>query len=179
MSEEPISNFNKDPNTLYLVSVGRLTPQKGFDTAIGICKELIDTGQNVKWYIVGEGEQRKELEKKIVENNLENNFILVGADVNPYRWIKMCDVYVQPSRFEGYGITVAEAKTMNKKIVASDIPEFEELLGDYSNGITAEYENFSKQILCSYKKDFVTFDPLIEENQIKNLYMLIEEKNER
>lgn len=179
MSEEPILNFKKEPNTMYLVSVGRLTPQKGFDNAIEICSKLINEGQNVKWYIVGEGEQRQELEKKISENNLENNFILVGADVNPYRWMKMCDVYVQPSRFEGFGITVAEAKAMNKKIVAAHIPEFEELLGDYPNGITADYENFSKQILCFYKRDSVTSDPLIEENQIKNLYMLIEEKNER
>lgn len=140
LSQEKIINNKLDKNSIKIVSVGRLVKQKGFDQAIIICKKLVENNINIQWYIIGEGEERNHLESLIKGYQLENNIFLVGADTNPYKWINIADIYVQPSRFEGYGITVAEAKTLNKPIVASDIPEFRELL-DNDKGLLSKNIN--------------------------------------
>ena len=168
LSREKITNNKLDKNSINLVSVGRLVKQKGFDQAVLICKKLIGTNPNIHWYIIGEGKERTNLEALIKENKLENNFFLIGADTNPYKWINIADIYVQPSRFEGYGITVAEAKSLNKPIVASDIPEFRELLND------------DKGLLSKNMDDFViNIEKLIKDKKLKTKLIanLKQEKN--
>lgn len=139
LSKRKIDNYSIKKDCTNIVSVGRLVNQKGFDIAIEICKKLVEEGININWYVIGEGCERNKIENLIYKYKLENNFFLVGSDSNPYKWIKIADIYVQPSRFEGYGITVAEAKTLEKMIIASNIPEFEEQLkngkGIIANGI--------------------------------------------
>lgn len=156
LSQEKIINNKLDKNSIKIVSVGRLVKQKGFDQAIIICKKLVENNINIQWYIIGEGEERNHLESLIKGYQLENNIFLVGADTNPYKWINIADIYVQPSRFEGYGITVAEAKTLNKPIVASDIPEFRELLSN------------EKGLLSKNINDFVTnIEKIINDKKLK------------
>lgn len=156
LSQEKIINNKLYKNSIKIVSVGRLVKQKGFDQAIIICKKLVENNINIQWYIIGEGEERNHLESLIKEYQLENNIFLVGADTNPYKWINIADIYVQPSRFEGYGITVAEAKTLNKPIVASDIPEFRELLSN------------EKGLLSKNINDFVTnIEKIINDKKLK------------
>lgn len=114
-----------------LVTVGRLVEQKGYDQAIEVCAQLVKRGVDLVWYAVGEGPERPALERKIQQAGLSERFILAGAQTNPYAWMGRADVYVQPSRFEGFGITVAEAKVLGLPIVCSDIPEFREQLEGY------------------------------------------------
>ena len=99
---------------------------------------LVDNGYHIRWYVVGAGPEEEKLKKKIIENSLQERFILLGAQKNPYKWMKNCDVYIQPSRFEGFGITVAEAKALAKPMVVSGIPEFREQIIDEWNGYLAE-----------------------------------------
>lgn len=167
LSKEEIENYEFDKDSINIVSVGRLVKQKGFDIAINICKRLVEKNINVKWYIVGEGEEQNTLTNSIKQNNLENNFFLVGSDTNPYKWMSIADIYVQPSRFEGYGITVAEAKALNKPIVASNIPEFEELLGSDRGLLASNEEDFTDKII-----------ELISDSDLKNklIYKLKNEK---
>ncbi|MCW5198038.1 glycosyltransferase [Clostridium perfringens] len=61
--------------------------------------------------------------------------MLLGSKSNPYPYIKSCDIYVQPSIWEGFGITVSEAKILNKPIVVSDIPEFIEQIENNKTGL--------------------------------------------
>ena len=143
LAEEKIENYNIEKNYINIVSVGRLVYQKGFDIAIEVCKKLKEENVKIRWYVIGDGEEKNNLKKKIKEYNLENIFYLVGADVNPYKWMNIADIYIQPSRFEGYGITVEEAKCLTKPIIASDIPEFRELLND------------NKGLLCSTVNDYI------------------------
>lgn len=147
MSKMKIDGVKKNEKEVTLVSVGRLVKQKGFDIAINVCKKLIDKNIDIKWYVVGEGPEKENLKKKIGQYNLDNNFILVGSDINPYRWMNIADVYVQPSRFEGYGITVAEAKVLNKPIVASDIKEFDELLSNNRGILAKDEDDFVESII--------------------------------
>lgn len=154
MAEEEIEEFSScNPNTIKIVTVGRLTLQKNIDGAIDILDGLRKNGLDAEWFVIGEGEEHVNLEQKIKSHNLESKFHLLGSKVNPYPYMKKCDIYVQPSRWEGYGITVAEAKTLGKPIVASDIPEFNEQLIDGVTGRIAKTEEDFVSIITELVKE--------------------------
>lgn len=123
---------------LFLLSVGRLVNQKGFDMAVEACKILINRELKFKWFVIGEGNQRQLLEDKIRKNKLEDIFILLGAKSNPYPYFKACDIYIQPSRFEGFGITIAEAKMFNKPIVATNFDAVRLQITNNINGLIVD-----------------------------------------
>lgn len=125
--------FGDDYNIL---TVGRLHEQKGIDIAIKTAKVLRDKGMPFKWYVIGEGPEHKKLQKMILKLKLEDQFYLLGRKDNPYPYIKQCDLYVQPSRHEGYAITLVEARTLCKLILTSNIPSCKEQIQDRMNGYT-------------------------------------------
>lgn len=110
-----------DDNNLHLVTVGRMTKEKGPDIAVEVCKKLCDRRMPVKWHWVGDGNQREAIEQKVQEYGLQKRFIFEGNQVNPYPYIKSADVYVQPSYYEAYSTTVTEAKILRKLIVVTDV----------------------------------------------------------
>ena len=110
--------ISKDEN--YLLSIGRLDTQKGFDIAIQAVKLLVERGVAVKWYIIGEGPERKNLEALLLTFGLSNHVILLGLKKNPYPYLKNALLYVQPSRFEGKSIALDEAKILCKPILVTD-----------------------------------------------------------
>ena len=96
LSNETQSTGIKSDN-ISILSIGRLHPQKGFDLAVDACEVLIKKGFNVKWYVIGEGNERKSLEVKIAEKNLSQNFYLLGLKENPYPYLKEATIFVQSS----------------------------------------------------------------------------------
>ena len=132
ISLEEVDIKHKD---VTLVSVGRLSYQKGFDMAIEACKILVNTGCDIKWYVLGEGEERIKLEEMIKENNLQDRFILLGVKENPYPYIRQANIYVQPSRFEGKSIAVDEAKILNKAIVVTNFSTAKDQIENEVNGL--------------------------------------------
>lgn len=145
--------FQDDFGGIRILTVGRLALEKGQDIAIRVLAKLIDAGYNIKWYCVGEGSSRTKYEKLIKEYNLEEKFILLGADPNPYSYIDQCDIYVQPSRHEGYCITLAEARCLNKPIVTTDFAGAREQIKDGETGLIVKvkeeeiYDGVKKLIL--------------------------------
>lgn len=103
-----------------LLSVGRLTAQKAFEVSVDSMKRLKDAGKNVRWYVLGEGDQRKKLQEQIDALGLTEDFILYGAVNNPYPFMKQADIYVHASRFEGKSIAIQEAQILGKPMVVSD-----------------------------------------------------------
>lgn len=103
-----------------LLSVGRLTAQKAFEVSVDAMKRLKDAGKNVRWYVLGEGDQRKKLQEQIDALGLTEDFILYGAVNNPYPFMKQVDIYVHASRFEGKSIAIQEAQILGKPMVVSD-----------------------------------------------------------
>lgn len=99
-----------DKKYLKILSIGRLDIDKGFDIGIKVINLLVKNGYYIKWYIVGEGNQRGLLETIISNYNLRDKIVLLGEKTNPYPYLADCDIYFQPSRNEGYGIAVAEAR---------------------------------------------------------------------
>jgi glycosyltransferase involved in cell wall biosynthesis len=105
---------------------------------------------------LGEGPSRKEYEKLIKEDNIQNKFILLGSDPNPYPYIDQCDIYVQPSRHEGYCLTLAEAKCLNKPIVTTNFTGAEEQIINENTGLIVNINEF--EIYNAVKKLIINRD---------------------
>ena len=103
-----------------ILSVGRLTWQKAYDVAIEAMKILKDKEYQIRWYVLGEGDQRKKLEKKIKKLDLQDDFRLLGAVDNPYPYYVQTDLYVQAGRYEGKSIAIQEAQVLGCAVIASD-----------------------------------------------------------
>jgi glycosyltransferase involved in cell wall biosynthesis len=123
MSEGNVTNPMLFDTRFKLLTVARLSHAKGIDQAVKALKILIDKGiRDIVWYVVGYGGDEDFIKKLIAQNNLENSFILLGKQTNPYPFIKACDLYVQPSRYEGKAVTVTEAKVLGKPILITNYP---------------------------------------------------------
>lgn len=118
MSElEP--EFKLDVPHLKLLTIGRLDHQKGYDIALEAARLLKERGILFTWYVLGKGGLYDEIKQTIQKYGLEKEFILLGITANPYPMIKQCDIYVQTSKFEGYGLAIAEARMLNKPVVTT------------------------------------------------------------
>ena len=137
MSEQGQS-YNDNYTGLRILTIGRLANQKGYDIALEACKILKEKEIEFKWYSLGIGPLKEEIEKYINENNLENNFKLLGVKSNPYPFIKDCDIYVQTSRFEGFGIAIAEARMLNKPVVTTRFDAVYNQMKDRKNGLVVD-----------------------------------------
>ncbi|MEY2192750.1 glycosyltransferase [Neobacillus sp. BF23-41] len=135
--------YNKNNNEIIILSIGRLHFQKGFELAIEACKILVDKGYNIKWNIIGEGEERKKLESIIKLNKLEDHFNLLGLKANPYPYLKQADIYAQTSRFEGKSIAIDEAKILNKPIIVTNFSTAKDQITNGIDGVIAEMNSNS------------------------------------
>lgn len=117
-SDETIE-INKD--SFLILTVGRLTKEKGAELAVNVCKKLVDNGLNIKWYWVGDGNQTIYIKQLINKFELGDVFYLLGNKKNPYVYMKQCDLYVQPSKYEAYCTTTNEARILNKPVVTTDV----------------------------------------------------------
>lgn len=164
MSNKEVA-FDDKFDGIKIVTVGRLSKEKGQDLAINALSKLINDGYKVRWYCVGEGNARGEYEKLIKEKELEDNFILLGANPNPYPYIKKSDIYVQTSRHEGYCLTLAEAKCLCKPIVTTNFIGAYEQINDKVNGFIVEQNE--NEIYEKIK--FIIDNNYIRDNFISNL----------
>jgi glycosyltransferase involved in cell wall biosynthesis len=121
-----------------VLTIARLTNEKGIDTAIRAAEILKRNGLEFTWFVLGEGSERKEYEQLIAEKRLNGSFVLLGYVTNTSKYLQHCDVYVQPSRHEGYGLAIAEARILGKPIVASDLSAVREQLQDGETGLLCE-----------------------------------------
>lgn len=112
--------FTDDFQGIRLLSVGRLTAQKAFEVSVEAMKLLKEQGEQVRWYVLGEGDQRKKLEELVKTLGLEEDFLMPGAVSNPYPYMAQADIYVHASRFEGKSIAIQEAQILGKAMVVSD-----------------------------------------------------------
>ena len=113
----------RQTDKISLLSIGRYSEQKNYDNVPDICKRLINkTKLNINWYIIGYGGDEALIRQKIKEAGMEEHVILLGKRSNPYPYIKACDIYVQPSRYEGKSVTVREAQMLCKPVVVTNYP---------------------------------------------------------
>ncbi len=130
--------YEDDFKGIRILTIGRLDNLKGYDIALAACKRLKNNNINFKWYILGTGPQKNEIEKWIEDNNLKENFILLGVKSNPYPFIKSCDIYVQTSKSEGFGLAIAEARMLNKPVVTTKFDAVYNQMVHRKNGLVVD-----------------------------------------
>lgn len=133
-----VSDIMNEQNVL--LTVGRLVEQKGYDIAIKTALLLKEKNILFKWYFIGDGDKKEEMEELIRKFKLQNEVILLGRKDNPYPYMKKCTLYVQPSRNEGYPVVIVEARALGCVIVASDIPSIGEQIIDGVNGYLVQLD---------------------------------------
>lgn len=118
-----------------LLTVGRLCSDKCQDMIPKVARMLLDAGYDIHWYLVGDGPLRHLIEIECSKQNVADRVILLGSKENPYPYMKACDIYVQPSKLEGWGLTVQEARILQKATIVSPLPVMYEQIHDYKTGI--------------------------------------------
>lgn len=160
-----LSEKKIDENTLFdnkdikILTVARLHSEKGVDRVVEVCKKLKDDGKKFKWYIVGFGYQENELKIRAKELGIGDNFYILGKKVNPYPYFKKCDIYVQPSRYEGKAVAITEAKIFNKPIIITDYNSARDQIENNKTGLIIE--NSIEGIFNGVKT-------IIENNELRN-----------
>ena len=164
-----LQNVDKEirhEGTITLLSVGRFSDAKNYDNVPDICKRLInETKLNIKWYIIGYGGDEALIRKKIKEAGMEEHVILLGKRSNPYPYIKACDIYVQPSRYEGKSVTVREAQMLCKPVVVTNYPTAPSQIRSGIDGVIVPMDNEG----CAHGLAEVICDKSLQERIIAHL----------
>ena len=123
-AEEETVSLCQDGSAVCLLTIGRFSHPKKMEEIPAICRRIVDMGVDVRWFIIGYGSETIEsvVRENIKKEHVDDNVILFGKKNNPYPYIKACDIYVQPSRYEGKSITVREAQILCKPVVVTDYP---------------------------------------------------------
>ena len=179
-AEEKI-DFSFDNKQINFLTVARLVEQKGIDRLIRIHRELIANQYMNKFYIIGDGPERENLEKLIEDEHLQETFFLLGAKENPYPYMKQADIFCLLSKFEGYGMVLEEAKILNKPIIITNTAA-REAVENYRNVVIVENDEHEIYNKLKYmiENNVKTFDDekQIYENQhiIRELENLLKEE---
>lgn len=124
-----------------LLSIGRFCDAKNFDNVPEIASIIKSKGIEFKWYLIGYGEDETLIKSRIKEYGMEDNVIILGKKSNPYPYIKACDVYVQPSRYEGKCVAVREAQILNKPVIITDYNTSKDQIKDKYDGLIVPLDN--------------------------------------
>ena len=134
-----------DNKKLNLLSIGRFTNQKNFDNLPDICRKTLellkDKNISLRWYIIGFGTDENLIRQKITEAGMQKHVIILGKKSNPYPYIKACDIYVQPSRYEGKSVTVREAQMLCKPVVVTNYPTASSQIKNGDDGVIVPLDN--------------------------------------
>ncbi|MBR5539176.1 MAG: glycosyltransferase, partial [Clostridia bacterium] len=169
-----------------ILTVGRISNQKGLDLIPAVLKQLHEDNFNVRWYILGDGDigYRQSVEKQLDDLGIADMMVFLGATQNPYRYIADCDIYAQPSRHEGKPIAVEEAKILCKPILTSRYLSANEQLEGGTLGVicdtssSAIYEGIktllTDQNLCTAFRDTLASRDFSNRAEIEKFYEMIQ-----
>lgn len=143
--EEQADLFNVEnemtDDSVKLLSIGRFCEAKNFDDVPEIASIIKSKGVDFKWYIIGYGADENLIKSKIAQYNMEDTVFILGKKENPYPYIKACDIYVQPSRYEGKCVAVREAQILNKPVIITNYASSKSQLQDGFDGVIVPMDN--------------------------------------
>ena len=134
-------DYNIKDNEKILVNVGRLFPEKGHDLLLAGMKELNKLNQNWKLFIIGEGDERNNIESLISEYNLNDKVYLTGFVDNVNQYLVQADLMVHSAKSEGFGLVLIEAMAVNLPVVAVSVSNIKDLVKENEVGLLAKEEN--------------------------------------
>ena len=164
LSQEAVDQEMMDSNEIKLVGVGKLLKSKGFDRVARIVKQLKEQKYPVHFYVLGEGPERNRLQEYVQQNGLERNVTFLGYQLNPYKYVAKCDLFVCSSYAEGFSIATTEALILGVPVCTVEVSGMKEMLGEHNeygivtaNDEEALYQGIRKMIsepdmLVHYKK---------------------------
>jgi glycosyltransferase involved in cell wall biosynthesis len=130
----------KNEKTVNVLSVGRFSDAKNYDNVPDICRRVRENGIDLYWYIIGFGDETL-IRQKIHEAGMEDYVIILGKRTNPYPYMKACDIYAQPSRYEGKSVTVREAQMLGKPVVVTNYATAKSQIQDRIDGVIVPMDN--------------------------------------
>ena len=170
------------PEGVTLCSVGRIAYLKNFDNIPHIARIMKDSGLKFHWYVIGPG-NHESIDKTIQNSDVEDCVHFIGSKTNPYPWMKACDIYIQPSRYEGHSVTVREAQILGKPVIITNYPTAKSQIQNDIDGIICGMENESianaifslannrdKQKRLS---DYVSSHDYGNEKEVEKIYQLL------
>lgn len=163
-----------------IVSVGRLSPEKGFDLLIKAVAELAPKYPQLKLYILGDGPLKGTLKSLVEQLGIQNHVYFLGQRRNPFFIVKRADVFALTSHYEGQSMVILEALTVGTHVLASDIIANRYVLEDEKYGMLVEKNeaNIAKgleQFINGTNKDYAKFDAVAyNEETIQEFYSLLE-----
>jgi glycosyltransferase involved in cell wall biosynthesis len=144
-STEFVQQLTANKKSVNLLSIGRFCKAKNYDNVPDICKKTLgllkDKNIDIRWYIIGFGGYEDLIRQKIAEAGMQDHVIILGKKANPYPYIKACDIYVQPSRYEGKSVTVREAQMLCKPVVVTNYPTASSQIQDGVDGVIVPMDN--------------------------------------
>ena len=169
---------------LNLVSVGRFCNAKNYDNVPDIARRIVDNGcADLRWYLIGFGGDEPLIRQKIAETGMEGHVIILGKKDNPYPYIKACDIYVQPSRYEGKSVTVREAQILCKPVVITNYPTAKSQIQDGIDGVIVPMDNdgcakgivnfINNKNLQNSIIDYLKTHDYGNESEVEKIYQLI------
>ena len=170
-----------------LLTIGRLRSQKGYDLALDAAEKLKADGAAFRWFCIGTGGLRQQIEQTIAEKDLGDCFVLLGERANPYPYMAYCDIYVQPSRYEGKSIALDEAKSFAKPIIATRFSTVFDQLTDGETALLAEMDGadiaekierlLADEALKTRLTENLKREKVGNEEELEKFYALIERKS--
>ena len=139
-AEQPQTDMPSD-GAIKILSVGRFCDAKNFDNVPDICRRLVEDGLSIKWYLIGYGGSESLIRQRIEEAGMQDRVIILGKKDNPYPYMRACDLYVQPSRYEGKAVTVREAQLLGKPVVITNYATSASQLEDGVDGVIVPMDN--------------------------------------
>lgn len=139
LAQESVSEIQFNFNDMKLCGIGTLKKSKGFDRLLRVHKRLYDEGYPVHTYILGEGEEDKKLSEYVKTEKLESSVTFLGYQVNPYKFLSKCDLFVCTSFAEGFSTAATEALIVGTPVCTVEVSGMKEMLGDNDEyGIVTE-----------------------------------------
>lgn len=163
-----------------IVSVGRLSPEKGFDLLIKAVAELAPKYPQLKLYILGDGPLKGTLKSLVEQLGIQNHVYFLGQRRNPFFIVKRADVFALTSHYEGQSMVILEALTVGTHVLASDIIANRYVLEDEKYGMLVEKNEVDiakglEQFINGTNKDYTNFDAVAyNEETIQEFYSLLE-----
>lgn len=155
-AEEFVPDFKtSDP---VFVSVGRLHSRKGYKKLIEVHSQLIKDGFSHKIIIIGDGEEKENLENLAKELGVEHSFILMGSLLNPYPYVKNADFFIMPSESEGWPLIIADTLILQKPIISTAVGGIPEMITHKENGFLINYDS---QEIYNAMTEFMTNKNLV------------------
>ena len=146
--------FKPFRSSLKIGTIGRLVDQKDYPTLFSACKSALSKGVKLELFIIGEGELRKELEVRVKSLGITERVHWLGktADINDYLF--ELDLFILPSKYEGFGLALLEAMQAGKPILASNNSSIPEVLGSSYEGLfKTSDDNELSELIMKIQKD--------------------------